>query len=343
MSPSLEATFAHLWPPSDWADLTVLVAVSGGADSVALLRLLASSRPAEAAGRLIAAHFNHRLRPDADDDQRWVSTLCRELGIDCVTGTAELGQRGGEGLEAAARRARYAFLRHSAEAAGARYVAVAHTADDQAETILHRLLRGTGLAGLGGMRRARPLGPAVSLVRPLLHIRRAALREYLKSLDQPWREDTTNADVRRTRARIRHALLPQLARDYNPRVVEALVRLGSQAAAAARVIDSWAEQLADECVTIRGTGHDVLVNIHTRLLAGTPRHLVCALFAHLWRTVGWPQQAMGHKEWNRLAALVESPAAVPITLPGHVHAERRGDFVTLRRSVTPPLARGRRR
>ena len=114
------------------------------------------------------------------------------LGLACEIGegrVAEAAALQGDGLEAAARAERLAFLQAAAERFGARYVVTAHTADDQAETVLHRILRGTGIAGLAGMRRARPLGPAVTLIRPLLAIRRAEIRDYLAELNQPFCED----------------------------------------------------------------------------------------------------------------------------------------------------------
>ena len=118
---------------------------------------------------------------------------------------------------------------------GAGVVAVGHNRDDQAETILHRILRGTGPRGLAGMPRAgdSPRDPEIELARPLLDVSREQIRDYLQSLGQACREDASNADITRTRARIRHDLLPRLAAEYNPKVAEALVRLGELAAASA--------------------------------------------------------------------------------------------------------------
>ena len=168
----LETRLAEAWPPEDWQDVTVLVAVSGGADSVALLRAIVALKTA-GEGRLVAAHLNHQLRPaEAEADQALVVELCRRLGVACEVGRVRLdlaGPEGRDGLEAAARRARYQFLEATAARLGARFVVTAHTADDQAETILHRILRGTGIGGLSGMARARPLGPA-TLIRPLLAV-----------------------------------------------------------------------------------------------------------------------------------------------------------------------------
>jgi tRNA(Ile)-lysidine synthase len=191
---ALEERVAAVWPPQAWQDVPVVVAVSAGADSVALLRILARLRPP--AARLWVAHFHHGLRGEAADaDEQFVARLADSLKLGFRVGRAPASQlaTAGDGLEAAARRARYAFLTAAAEKVGARYLAVAHTADDQAETILHRVLRGTAPAGLAGMPAARMLSGAVSLVRPLLAIRRSELRDYLAVVGQDWREDATNA------------------------------------------------------------------------------------------------------------------------------------------------------
>ena len=132
----------------DWDDVSLLLAVSGGADSVGLLRAMVELK-GSGAGRIFVAHFNHALRgAESDADAAFVSELCQRLDLPCETGTADTAQLArdeGDGLEAAARGVRYAFLRATAERLGARYVVTAHTADDQAETILHRIVRGTGV------------------------------------------------------------------------------------------------------------------------------------------------------------------------------------------------------
>ncbi len=157
----LEHKLAQAWPSDRWRDVGVLVAVSGGPDSVALLRALRRIAPA-GRGSLRVAHFNHRWRgAEADQDQRFVVTLCESLGLACEVGAADPARQGmaPDGLEAAARDARYRFLVETAQRTGARYVVTGHTADDQAETILHHIVRGTGLLGLSGMRPARRSAP----------------------------------------------------------------------------------------------------------------------------------------------------------------------------------------
>ncbi len=328
------------WPPNAWQNAGVLVAVSGGADSVALLRGLAGQR-SSGTGRLRAAHFDHRLRgAESTGDRDFVVALCQQLNVECHLGQWPARDQLGpcpDGLEAAARATRYRFLQATAELLGYRYVATAHTADDQAETVLHHIVRGTGLAGLAGMSRARPLGEAVTLIRPLLSCRRSEVIAYLTEIGQTFREDATNRDPAFTRNRIRLELLPQLARDYNPQVVESLVRLGALAADAQAVIDGLVEDLAVRCVVrqVGGAAEMNVVEIDVSALAKTPRHLVRELFVAIWREQNWPLQSMGFEEWDRLA---EMAAANPSKtcpakreFPGAVTAERRDGRLVLRR------------
>jgi tRNA(Ile)-lysidine synthase len=308
----LENLLAASWPPSEWQDVTVLVAVSGGADSVALLRAMAAIRIG-GRGRLCAVHVNHQLRPgEAEADEALVVELCRRLDVPCEVGRVSIAraQCGGQGLEAAARRVRYAFLQDTAARYGARYVVTAHTADDQAETILHRILRGTGIRGLSGMARARPLGPA-TLLRPLLGIRRAELLSYLGELGQSYRRDSSNRELRFTRNRIRHELLPRLARRFNPGVVDALLRLGNLAGRAQAALDHCVAYLLDRRVRWdRGA-----VVIDRAGLGSQPPYLVGELLAAVWRRQGWPLRAMGRREWDLLAAMLSSPASAPHSIP----------------------------
>src|SRR5262245_47978864 len=210
----------------------LLVAVSGGADSMALLRGLCElqkQRPLV----LRAGHLDHKMRGQAArDDADWVAETCRLLDLPCTIGradVAEIARSSGRGIEETARDERYRFLEDTARGLDFPAVALAHTADDQAETILHHILRGTGLSGLGGIPRERVLESGVRLWRPLLEIDRSLLLDYLGSVGQSYREDESNHDAAYTRNRIRHQLLPLLASNYNPRVREALCRLGSQA------------------------------------------------------------------------------------------------------------------
>jgi tRNA(Ile)-lysidine synthase len=203
------------------------VAVSGGADSVALLRLFVEMR--DLMGLVVCvAHFNHKLRGKASDaDEKFVAKLAAEHGLEFFVShenVAARAKRERANLEDAARRSRYAFFEQLVKEGRVSRVAVAQTADDQAETVLAHILRGTGLAGLAGIH-----PQAMSVFRPLLGIRRAALRAYLRSKKQPWREDATNRDVTRTRSRIRHRLLPLLETQFQSATVEHLCQLAELA------------------------------------------------------------------------------------------------------------------
>ncbi len=320
------ACLARAWPPQAWQDVTLVLAVSGGPDSVAMLRAMAALKTG-GAGRLVAVHVNHALRAEAAADERFVGRLCERLAVPCRVLHVEPDRivPCGDGLEASARTVRYDLLQKEAERLGARYVVAAHTADDQAETILHRIVRGTGIAGLSGMLRARPLGPAVSLIRPLLTFRRAELIGYLHAIDQPYCHDASNDDRRFTRNRIRHELLPELAAKYNPGVVQALLRLGSLAGEVQGVVDALIEELVERgAVEWAGGG----VRFSVGRLAGEPRYLVRELIISAWRRRGWPMQAMGHQQWDRLVQMLEEKGD-RTHLPGNVRAEVRDGWLVL--------------
>jgi tRNA(Ile)-lysidine synthase len=218
------------------------VAVSAGADSVALLLLLIDLRE-KLALTLSVTHFNHKLRGRAADaDEKFVSDLAAKYELPFHAGTADvnaIAKRDNANVEETARRARYAFFAQVAKEYNLNKIAVAHTADDQAETVLAHILRGTGITGLGGIH------PQVGkVIRPLLQASRADLRLYLKSRGQSWREDATNSDTTKMRARIRKKLIPLLKKEFQPRVVEHLAALSGHA----RQDDALLERLAQECL-----------------------------------------------------------------------------------------------
>lgn len=230
-----------------------LVAVSGGADSTALLLACEELRRAGRLGAEVsAAHLNHGLRGEAgEEDARRVAELARGLGFGVVSGRAAVGQlarESGDNLEQAARRARYEFLADAARGAGARFVLVAHTLDDQAETVLLRLLRGSGAEGLGGMRPLRPLreGEDVLLARPLLRwARRSETEGYCRWRGVEPSADEMNADERFARVRVRLKLLP-LLETFNPRAVESLGRTAELLREDAATLEREAVKLLEE-------------------------------------------------------------------------------------------------
>jgi tRNA(Ile)-lysidine synthase len=202
------------------AGARVGVGVSGGADSVGLLLLLVELRE-ELGIVLNVAHLNHKLRGRAAEaDEKFVRKLAAEYGLEFYEESVDVGARARRekaNVEDAGRRVRNEFFSRLVAEGKVDCVAVAHTADDQAETVLAHILRGTGLAGLGGIHPRTE-----SVVRPLLGVRRAELRVYLRGKKQKWREDATNKDSARMRARIRQKLLPLLEKQFHSGVVEHL-------------------------------------------------------------------------------------------------------------------------
>jgi tRNA(Ile)-lysidine synthase len=208
------------------------VAVSGGADSVALLRLLLELRK-ELGVVLSVVHFNHQLRgAESDEDEQFVAELARRHKLALNREGAEVARHAAErrlSLETAARELRYAFFRRMLREGTVSRIATAHTLDDQAETVLLRLVRGAGTRGLSGIYPQLSVASSQfsvsrqpSIIRPLLSIRRKDLEAYLAALGQEWREDRSNRDLRHARNRVRHGILPRLECNLNPAVREAL-------------------------------------------------------------------------------------------------------------------------
>jgi tRNA(Ile)-lysidine synthase len=310
-------------------DAGVLVGVSGGADSVALLRSLHALT--ERAGlRVVAAHLNHGMRPGAaDDDAAWTAELCGRRDIPLVVEKVDVPAYASEcrlNLEEAARAARYQFFDRAARGKNCTHVAVAHTSDDQVETVLHHLFRGTGLAGLRGMQSVRPLAEGLTLVRPLLRIRRTQIENWLGSIGQDYRTDITNADTSRTRSRIRHSVLPALEREFGPKTRDTLLRVADQADELQSAIQELAGGLLDRC---RVDEAPELVRLDAEMLSVQPRHLVREVFVELWKRKNWPRQAIGFDDWDRLARLVKEGGTA--TLPGNIEATRRSKLIAIRR------------
>jgi tRNA(Ile)-lysidine synthase len=331
---------AAAWPPDRWHGVHVLTAVSGGADSMALLRALLAAKSG-GAGQVFAAHVNHRLRGrESDDDETWLGDQCRALGVPLLVRRIEPKlsvPKSGDGREGRSRAARYKLLVQMADEAGARFVAVAHTQDDQVETVLFRLLRGTGPRGLAGIPAARPLSPSVTLVRPLLACTRSELRAFLASLGQAWREDATNADLEFRRNRVRNELLPYLREHFNPTVDAAVARAAKLTGESQALVELQAEALIQQCGMAAETSPPAAkFALDVVPLANQPELLVCEALRAAWRRAGWPEQAMSSVAWRRLALLVrERASGAAVTLPEGIQAEREGDRLLLTLAVRP--------
>ncbi|MFG0290936.1 MAG: tRNA lysidine(34) synthetase TilS [Rhodopirellula sp. JB044] len=331
----LRERFREVWSDTS-SDVGALIGCSGGADSVALTRLIVERyrmRHAEAdrgAPPLCIAHFNHRLRgKQSDADEAFVRELATRLGV-----TLYVGQAGSDGscdAEAGLRQDRLDFFARTAAETGCRYVVLAHTCDDQAETVLHHLLRGTGAAGLRGIQPARPLGSDFVIRRPLLTFRREELRAGLQEIGQTWREDASNQDTRYTRNWIRHEALPTLRLRF-PHAVDAISRAAENQWQTDDLIGRMARQWIDAFVATdsevdrrgQNSGSVELIQFarpsvmswsttktslerwpHSDSLA-QEIPIVVAACQKVFAERDWPRRDMSREHWMRLANAIVS-------------------------------------
>ncbi|MBI1827689.1 MAG: tRNA lysidine(34) synthetase TilS [Planctomycetes bacterium] len=353
----------------------IVLGVSGGPDSVALLHLFAELRhDTELAPRPIVAHLNHQLRgAESDEDAEFVRSLCASLEVPCHIEAREVGsknpkKRSGKGtttpldpplvrgeagspaepyephstamppkdnppcenrakagIEEAARRTRYDFFYRVCLLTGSKYVAVAHHADDQVETVLHRIIRGTGIRGLAGMPVKRPLrhGSDITLIRPLLPFSREYILSYLRRNSFPFRQDSSNDLHGPTRNRIRHKLIPLLAGEFNVRASDAVLRLSAQARLVYDHLSDAAARGFEPLLVSRDPGVIVLD-------AEGLRHKSPILQAEIIRIacveLGLGERDLSFEHMNSVAALLdETSEEWRINLPGNTFVERRGN------------------
>jgi tRNA(Ile)-lysidine synthase len=311
----------------------VVVALSGGSDSVALLRLL---RELEQAGELTVAgvaHLNHGLRPEADEDERFCRAMADALGVPYRTEVADVrsrAERERTSIEDSGRRARYEFFERVADELGADAIATGHTKDDQAETFLLRLLRGAGPRGLAGIH-AR----AGRIVRPLLDLSREDLRTYLTSIGQPFREDASNADVSIPRNRVRHELLPLLRERFSPAITDVLAREASIARQDEDRLQLEAIDLA-RSIVLRGETSETVEVDRSALVALHPA--IAVRVARLALQELAPDRFVGFDHIERLLEFARQPDEQgAMSLPGQ-HAVRRGATLVLRKAPFAPFS-----
>jgi len=305
----------------------VLVAVSGGADSVALLDVLCALRPALSLS-LSVMHVHHGLRPEADAEADAVRRLCDGLGVAChLERVAVQRAPPWDGLEAESRRARHAALERGALAVGATHIATGHTADDQAETVLMRLLQGAGPRGLGGIAPVRG-----RLISPLIETRRGAIVEHLRGRGLAWSEDPSNRDVRFLRNRIRHDLLPFMAELTGGSVVEALCR--SALAARAVVADLEARARADlRTLAARETAG---FTFDVARLEQRPLELAAEMLRQAAAELGETRPLRGAAQRALRKLLAEAPRRRAVRL-GQLVVERSGRRLRVGPSVLPAV------
>jgi tRNA(Ile)-lysidine synthase len=313
----------------------VIVGVSGGPDSVCLLHVLRELN----IGVTGVAHVNHKLRGEAsEEDERFVAAMAQAAGLEFYRTTANLD---GGNLEQAARRARREFFydlmrpRDLTRRGLADKIALGHTLDDQAETVLFRMLRGSGLAGLAGI---LPV-TAEGLVRPLLGVTRPEVETFLRGRGIPWREDASNREPRFARNRIRHELLPSLKQDWNPRLATALAQLGDLSHEEERWWAAEIASIANELLVVSPGAVEIPVSELARLPHAVARRLIRhairqvkgdlhgVQFSHIEYVLELPEaggraelpgiHAIRSFDWIRLAVPGDSPVREgPVTVPG---------------------------
>jgi tRNA(Ile)-lysidine synthase len=288
----------------------VVVGLSGGPDSVALLDVLAGLA-ARGGFTVIAAHLDHGLRPDSGVDAAFCADICARLGLSFRSGLADVKTRrrhDGGGIEEAARLERRAFLQRIKADEGASWIALAHTRDDQAETVLLRLLRGAGGQGLGAMRPR-----AADVLRPMLALARAEVLEHLAARGLTAREDPSNSDLAIARNRVRHELLPYLERYFNPAVRQALARSASVFAEEADMLAS----ITGDAGRAEGRVEEDAYVLPLAALRGVPRALGRLTVRHALQEAGG-LRGVGLRHVDALLDLAgtAAPSGRRIALPG---------------------------
>jgi tRNA(Ile)-lysidine synthase len=307
----------------------VVVALSGGADSVALLDVMVSlARGGSFA--VVAAHLDHALRAQSVEDAAFCRDLCARLGVPLRQARADVRARlraDGGGLEEAARRERHAFLRAVREAEGAGWIALAHTSDDQAETVLLRMVRGAGTLGLSAM---RPV--AGDLLRPMLGRSRRDVLDHLAARSLAWREDPSNADLALARNRVRHELIPYLERHFNPAVRDALARSAAVLAEESDVLATVAADPRRAHGRPDGDGYVLPVDA----LREAPRAVGRLAVRRAVESAGGRRGlGLGHVDAILDLAATQAPSGRRVELPGGREAVFHFDHVRIGRRRTP--------
>ena len=306
---------------------TVLVAFSGGADSTALLHLLLELRREIAFG-LALAHFNHRLRAAADADERFARDVARSLRLPIIAGRRDVkafAWRRGLNVEEAARILRYEFLGRAAARAGATKIATGHTLNDQAETFLMRLLRGSGPRGLAGI---YPVHEG-KIVRPLIEISRKEVEAFCRRKRLTFRTDETNLDKRYLRNKIRRQLVPYLERHYEPGLMVKFGRLASIFQEDERVLEGMIRAKTDRLIVRRDRG----LALDARRLARLPRGLARRAVRAFIEEIAGDLRRISFQD---VEAVLDLGEGKELTLPKKLHLQREAGLIQVKTESSSP-------
>jgi len=322
------------WPLATWWEDKLVVAVSGGADSTALLDALIAIRPDPA--KTVVAHFNHGLRgEDSDDDQIFVETMAKQFALRCVCHVATMDERQNES-ENFLRNLRRNFLVQTATDLDAKWIVLAHHADDQVETFLHNLLRGTGPRGLAGMRPSKSISSTLRMMRPLLHLSRQDILAYLDDRQLPYRIDASNALCNYTRNRIRHELLPLLRSfsgcdSLDRRLLQACDLIAQQQTEIEQQARSWLERWRSDPLCVFKQKERLEVPVQQLHALGWP--ILQEVLTLVWHEFKWPLREMSLRHWKRLEQVIlfsrNSPHPTQQQLPGGIVVSYRQGVVRL--------------
>ncbi len=332
------ANLERLFGFPNWCDIKTIVAVSGGPDSVALLRglvTLASSHQKANPKNLVVAHVNHQLRgSDSDDDAEFVKNIAHELGLEFHLAnpikTASLQSTGvktrenpvkPDTSEEHLRNFRYENLLALASEIGARYLVTGHNQDDQIETILFRIFRGTGIGGLAGIPPIRLGNDSVTIVRPLLSTTRHEIEMYLQAIGQTYRVDASNSSSRYTRNFLRNELIPLIKDRFGDSFPQSIVRLGGHAEALNQLLVEQSQPLEDSILDESATGFTVDCRVAASLNPLILQNWLC----RKWSQHDWPLQAMTSSWWQTIGGAIVSEKAQILNLPQSIRFEKR-DF-----------------
>ena len=312
----------------------VVVAVSGGRDSIALLHgLVTMDRIHQMQLRLVIAHLNHQTRgAESDEDATFVAQLSDQLGLTCVSKAVNAPQMANDehlSIEQVGRKERYRLFTEVATAHGCQHVALGHHAEDNVETVLHRIVRGTGLRGLAGIPATRIINhdPPITLMRPLLTVRRSQIDELIQQNHLPFRDDPSNQQPQFTRNKIRHELLPMLRQEFNPLVDDALLRLAQMAGGTDAVITATAREVLDD-ITVERDSRLIALDVPALLQHATvvQREIIRQAMTDL----SIPLQRIGYEHLIAVAGLLNQPGSGQhLDLPGDVVVRKRYDHLVI--------------
>lgn len=329
-----------VFPHRLWEQVPTIVAVSGGADSVALLRgmLEVAKQSGSAKPNLIVGHVNHGIRGDeSDTDAKFVEGLAKRHGLEFKLGNFDDSRINSsiEGVgtsEESLRDFRYEKLISMSAETGARYIAMAHNLDDQVETILFRLFRGTSIPGLSGIPSMRLGNDSVTIVRPLLSIDRVEIEAYLNTINQDYRQDSSNSNSSYTRNYLRNELIPELKKRFGESLPSSVTRLGQHAFEVNEYLDAQSQPLWESIINRSNES----VKLDCLKLQNFPELLVRHFLSSLWIKQNWPRQSMTSRWWIMLSRQIQNEPSDPtvLNLPGNLRFERSGNSAEIAKNVS---------